>query len=181
VALQQLKTDPTVIITKDDEGNITTVLDKECCDHKIKKMLDDQGTYKHLKANPTVSTNKDVDKCVNNFLEIKNNTKEASFKLKHLDATTPRLYRLPKLPKENIPLRRDTDVTRLARRGDGGCTICSTIVAATCSHVPRLFAAAMHDARRYHGWCSLERKKILENNLLILRFRGRIGAFAGCC
>jgi len=35
--LQQLKSDPTLIITKDDEGNITTVLDKECYDHKIKK------------------------------------------------------------------------------------------------------------------------------------------------
>jgi len=105
VALQQLKNDPTVIITKADEGNITTVLDKECYDHKIKKMLDDQGTYKHLKTNPIVSTNKDVNKRVNNFLEIRKNTKEASFKLKHLDATTSRLYRLPKLPKENIPLR----------------------------------------------------------------------------
>ena len=113
VALQQLKNDPTVIITKADEGNITTVLDKECYDHKIKKMLDDQGTYKHLKTNPTVSTNKDVNKCVNNFLEIKKNTKEASFKLKHLDATTPRLYKLPKLPKENIPQRPQAFIHRL--------------------------------------------------------------------
>ena len=44
MALQQLKKDPRIIITKADRGNVTTVLDKEWYDHKINKMLDDQET-----------------------------------------------------------------------------------------------------------------------------------------
>jgi len=61
MALQQLKKDPSIIITKADKGNITTVLDKEWYDNKINKMLDDEETYKPLKSNPTTSTTKDVN------------------------------------------------------------------------------------------------------------------------
>jgi len=60
-----------------------------------------------LKTNPTASTTKHVNKFVNNLLESKKITKEASFRLTNSDATTPRLYGLPKLRKlNNIPLRR---------------------------------------------------------------------------
>ena len=69
-------------------------------------MLDDQETYKHRETNPIVSTTKDANQSVNNLLETKTITKEASFRLKNSDATPPRLYGLPKLHKENIPLRR---------------------------------------------------------------------------
>ena len=105
IALQQLKKDPSIIITKADKGNITTVLDKEWYDNKISKMLDDEETYKRRKTNPTASTTKDVNKFTNNLLESNKITNETSFRLKISDATTPRLYGLPKLHKEIIPLR----------------------------------------------------------------------------
>jgi len=63
-------------------------------------MLDDQETYKHLKTNPTVFITKDVNKFVNNLLETKTITKEASFKLKNSNATSPRLYGLPNYTKK---------------------------------------------------------------------------------
>jgi len=40
-----------------------------------------------------------------NLLETKKITKEASFRMKTSAATTPRLYGLPKLHKENIALQ----------------------------------------------------------------------------
>jgi len=49
------------------------------------------------------SRSSDVNKFVNNLLETKKITKEASVRLKASDATSPRLYGLPKLHKENIP------------------------------------------------------------------------------
>ena len=64
-----------------------------------------EETYKRLKTSPTASTTKKVNKFINNLLESSKITKEASFRLKITDATTPRLYALPKLHKENIPLR----------------------------------------------------------------------------
>jgi len=67
--------------------------------------LDDEESYKPLKINPTVSTTKDLNQFVNNLLETNKVIKEASFRLKLSDTTTPRLYGLPKLHKENIPLR----------------------------------------------------------------------------
>ena len=50
MALQRLKKDPSIKISKADKGNITTVLDKEWYDHK-NKMLDDQVTYIHFTSN----------------------------------------------------------------------------------------------------------------------------------
>jgi len=101
--LQQLKKDSSIITTKPEKGNITTVLDKEWYDHKINKMLDDQKIYKHLKTNPTASTTKDVNKVVNNLLETNKIKEEASFTLKSSDTTTSRLCELPKLYKEAFP------------------------------------------------------------------------------
>jgi len=66
-------------------------------------MLDDQETHKH--TNPHASITKDVNKIVNNLLETKTDTREASFRLNASDTTTPRLHGLPKLHKEKIPLR----------------------------------------------------------------------------
>jgi len=68
-------------------------------------VLDDEETYKRLKTSPTASTTKEVNKLINNLLESNKITKEASFRLKITDSTTTRLYGLPKLHKENIPLR----------------------------------------------------------------------------
>jgi len=115
--LQQLKKDPSIIITKADKGNIATVLDKEWYDNKINQMLDDEEIYKRLKTSPTATTTKEVNKFINNLLESNRTTKEASFRLKITDATTPRLYGLPKLHKENIPLRPTVSFTDLLTYG----------------------------------------------------------------
>jgi len=55
-------------------------------------MLDDEETYKPRKTNPTASTTEDVNKFINNLLESNKITKEASFRLKISDATTPPDY-----------------------------------------------------------------------------------------
>jgi len=68
--MQQVKKDPSIIITKAGKGNITTVLDKEWYDHSINKIMCNQETCKHFKANATAFNNQDVNKFVNNLLEI---------------------------------------------------------------------------------------------------------------
>ena len=62
--MQKLQKDPSIMITKADKSNITTVLDKEWYDHKTKKMQDNRETYKHLKNNATASSTQDVNKFV---------------------------------------------------------------------------------------------------------------------
>jgi len=62
--LQKLQKDPSIMITKADKSNITTVLDKEWYDHKSNKMQDNRETYKHLKNNATASSTQDVNKFV---------------------------------------------------------------------------------------------------------------------
>ena len=94
IALQQLKKDP--IITMADKGNITTVLDKEWYDHKIKKCwMIKKFTNIPKPAQPHPHP-QDV-----NLLDSKKITKEANFTLKNSDVTTRRLYGLPNLQKEN--------------------------------------------------------------------------------
>jgi len=102
--LQQLTKYPSIIITKADKGNITPVLDRVLWPN-INKILDDQKIYKHLNTNPHVFITKYVNNFVNNLLETNKITKEASFRQKASNATTPRLCGLPKLHQENIPLR----------------------------------------------------------------------------
>ena len=52
-------------------------------------MLDDEETYKRFETNPTASTTKDLNKFMKNLLESNKITKEASIRLKILDAQHP--------------------------------------------------------------------------------------------
>jgi len=66
-------------------------------------MLDNQEAYKHPKTNPTASTTKEVSIFVNNLVETKKTTKEASFRLKTSNTAPPSLHGLPKLHKGSNP------------------------------------------------------------------------------
>lgn len=94
-----------IIVTTSDKGNKTVIMDREDYDSKILKLLEDKNTYRPIRTDPT------------DFLQRKNNKLvNELYKNKYIDAYTknvlicdsgnaPRFYGLPKIHKDNTPLR----------------------------------------------------------------------------
>ena len=52
-ALKELRRDPSITILPADKGHATIILDTRDYDNKILSIIEDQNTYKGLKADPT--------------------------------------------------------------------------------------------------------------------------------
>ena len=70
---------------------------------KISQLLDDDATFKKLAKDPTKTTEKKVAAYVRKLGEKID--KATGFRLRNTDAAAPRIYGLPKIYKEIIPLR----------------------------------------------------------------------------
>jgi len=103
--LKKLKERQEIVIIRGDKGNATVVLDKDKCEDKIKTLLRDPSTYVELRSNPLNKLEKTVNTFVSDLLRKEKITTEESFKLKSSDASVPKLYGLPKIHKEGLPLR----------------------------------------------------------------------------
>ena len=68
-------------------------------------MLHDQSTYLPLKCDPTRATEKTVNTFVSGLQQNKKISTRDEFTLKSSDGRAPRLYGLPKIHKQGIPLR----------------------------------------------------------------------------
>ena len=68
-------------------------------------MLHDQSTYQPLKCDPTRATEKTVNTFVSGLKQNKKISTRDEFALKSSDGRAPRLYGLPKIHKQGIPLR----------------------------------------------------------------------------
>ena len=74
-------------------------------DNQIFKMLHDQSTYQPLKCDPTRATEKTVNTFVSRLKQNKKISTRDEFAVKSSDGRAPRLYGLPKIHKQGIPLR----------------------------------------------------------------------------
>lgn len=96
---------PSIIITKADKGNCTVVLDKDDYLNKVNVMLADSNTYTPVPNDPTSrfqhSNNTMIDKLINNKC-IPTSCKHT---LKINNATSPKIYCLPKIHIQDLPLR----------------------------------------------------------------------------
>ena len=103
-ALTELRNHPDIVTLKADKGSVTVVTNRNECDNQIFKMLHDQSTYQPLKCDPTRATEKTVNTFVSRIKQKKISTRN-EFALKGSDGRAPRLYGLPKIHKQGIPLR----------------------------------------------------------------------------
>ncbi len=104
-ALQDLKSDESIIILPADKGRATVVLNKQDYHEKITTLLSDTNTYEKLEKDPTGRYKR---KLVNK-LSTCNKEGKFSTQLYHkIYATSeapPKLYGLPKIHKTGYPLR----------------------------------------------------------------------------
>lgn len=99
-ALRKLKMDETRLVLPADKGNATVIMTTELYNEKISQMLE-EGPYKVIR-NPTKKINALVSGLIKAIPDLDDYSKKA---LLNSDPIPPRLYGLPKIHKEGVPLR----------------------------------------------------------------------------
>lgn len=94
-----------MIIVESDKGRQTVVMYEEDYDIKMRKMLADQHTYEVIKKNPTSGYQKTNNNFVHRLRNLSLFDARTAFQLKTNAAQCPRIHGLPKIHKQNMPLR----------------------------------------------------------------------------
>lgn len=105
--IKKLKDEESIIITKADKGNVVVVMDRETYNNKVEELLNTE-TYKSLGIDPTDDTRKSLAGIISSLVDTTNEKKLAEFlnKLRYgSNFSCPELFCLPKIHKENVPLR----------------------------------------------------------------------------
>ncbi|XP_011858392.1 PREDICTED: uncharacterized protein LOC105555949, partial [Vollenhovia emeryi] len=84
-----------------DKDNATVVMDKRDYHNKVNTLLSDAQVYKKLKRDPTTS----VEKKTSSLIKKANLPPLTTKYVTPSDSSAPRLYGLPKIHKESVPLR----------------------------------------------------------------------------
>ena len=104
-ALVELKKDQSRVILTTDKGVAIVIMDKEEYKKKAQILLEDKGTYKTLKVDPT---NRMKTKLINLLKKIKSEggiNDNHYRKMYPTGKVPPKFYGLPKVHKRDIPLR----------------------------------------------------------------------------
>jgi hypothetical protein len=99
-ALRRLRQNNDLLILSADKGNATVVMDKDDYDNKITELLD-MKTYSELKSDPTAKLQRETKW----LIEHSSIPEEDRRWLVIPAPKPPRLYGLPKVHKEGVPLR----------------------------------------------------------------------------
>ena len=104
-AIEDLRKDDTITVLPADKGRVTVIMKKEEYREKCGMLLEDRKTYQKLKSDPTAKYKKQFIAALK-VLKERNVIPPALHK--RLYPTTdqpPRFYGLPKVHKQNMPLR----------------------------------------------------------------------------
>ena len=103
-ALKDLARDEDILILPADKGKATVVMNKADYDAKMMTMLKDESTYRPVKKDPTSSLERNMNSML---LSLKRSGRLPGGVYSHLRSSagsTPQLYGLPKVHKQDIPL-----------------------------------------------------------------------------
>ena len=100
-----LKNNKNIIITSADKCNKTIILEKTDYDNKMLNLLNDTNTYCRIIKDPTKSIQTKINKIISNWETNKYINNSTSKALKIYNGNVPKIYGLPKIHKENVPLR----------------------------------------------------------------------------
>ena len=104
-AVYSLKKREDIVMVKAGKGNTTVALDRDEYDDKLMTMLKNITTFVELKRDPTQKTERVVNQFVLQLRQEDKISPTTTHPLKSSDASSPRLYGLPKIHKANFPLR----------------------------------------------------------------------------
>lgn len=94
-----------ILVLRSDKGNKTVIIPKVDYMDKMMNLLEDPGTYNHLKSDPTNKIQVKLNSHVKDLVDLGEITKEKGIFLKSYNGHAPCIYGLPKIHKEGNPLR----------------------------------------------------------------------------
>lgn len=100
-----LKNHKNLKILKPDKSNKTVIMTDECYDAKMYELLNDQTTYKQIKTDPTNTFQKQNNELIKRWEKLEFISPKTAQSLLIHNALSPRIYGLPKLHKNGVPMR----------------------------------------------------------------------------
>ena len=104
-AIKDLQNDNEIIILPADKGRMTVIMNKSDYINKANNLTKDTETYQSLDTDPSITTVNRINQKLKQ-LKDKDRLNETTYhRIRPNDASTAKFYGLPKIHKENIPLR----------------------------------------------------------------------------
>lgn len=100
-----LRENPELYIVKADKGGCTVAMNKKDYIKKTQELLTDETTYRTLNGDPTANIQKKFNELLKRLHKSKEITDQQLKLLTIYNANHPKLYTLPKIHKENVPMR----------------------------------------------------------------------------
>ena len=104
-AMKDLKSDDEIIILPADKERMTVVMNKSGYIDKTNNLLQDSMTYKPLKYDPGKTTLNHINQKLKSLKKQEKIDENTYKQIRPNDASNAKFYGLPKIHKENIPLR----------------------------------------------------------------------------
>ena len=104
-ALKDLANDEAILILPADKGKATVVMDRADYDGKMLKMLSDESTYQPVEKDPTASLERKMNAQLMNLKRSGRLPNDVYAQLRSSAGRTPLMYGLPKVHKQDVPLR----------------------------------------------------------------------------
>ncbi|CAF3304271.1 unnamed protein product [Rotaria sp. Silwood2] len=103
--LLKLSKDLSILITKPDKGRGVVILDRNDYIEKLEKILSDNKKFKLLNQDPTISRENALTTVLRQMKNEEYLTQQEYKYIKPVGSVPARLYGLPKVHKNNVPLR----------------------------------------------------------------------------
>lgn len=100
-----LKENPSILILRADKGAVTVAMNNDDYYSKASNLLNDVNTYKKIKNDPTATFQKKNNDMIKFLLNKNIIDKDLAKNMYTYNASAPKFYAVPKIHKENIPLR----------------------------------------------------------------------------
>ncbi|XP_064464591.1 uncharacterized protein LOC135375888 [Ornithodoros turicata] len=104
-ALKDLRNDDTIVILPADKGKATVILNRDDYDSKMESILQGRSHFSELSGDPTAASERKIVAALRKLRTKKLITDSLYWKLFTSDRATPKIYGLPKVHKNNCPLR----------------------------------------------------------------------------
>ena len=105
LALRELRRNENIMILPADNGRATVLLDTSEYENKMSVLLSDMSTYKVLTRDPTPALQRKMNGVLLKLKKENRITPKVYNRLRCSSGTTPYIYGLSKVHKENVPLR----------------------------------------------------------------------------
>ncbi|XP_046854189.1 uncharacterized protein LOC124447327 [Xenia sp. Carnegie-2017] len=104
-AIRNLRNDEDIVILPADKGRKTVIMDKSDYINKATTLLQDTNTYEPLQTDPNKTTTNRINKKLKQLKDKKKLNETVYKRIRPNDSSTAKFYGLPKIHKENNPLR----------------------------------------------------------------------------